>query len=108
MLYMAKLSRITNQSGKFLGYLLFCPGCQCGHVFYTQPWNYGDRPGPVWKFNNNLENPTFSPSLLINKSTPERRCHSFVRDGQWQFLGDCYHNLAGKTVDLVDLEATDY
>lgn len=28
------------------------------------------------------------------------RCHSFIRDGQIQFLGDCGHALAGKTVAL--------
>lgn len=27
-------------------------------------------------------------------------CHSFVTDGQIQFLGDCTHSLAGQTVPL--------
>lgn len=27
-------------------------------------------------------------------------CHSFVREGRIQFLGDCTHRLAGHTVDL--------
>ncbi len=27
-------------------------------------------------------------------------CHSFVTDGQIQFLGDCTHKLAGQTVPL--------
>lgn len=105
---MAKLNRITNQSGDFLGYLIFCPGCQCGHVFYTQPWKYDDKDGPVWNFDGELENPTFHPSMLVNKSTPERRCHSFIRNGKWEFLNDCFHELAGKTVDLIDLEDTDW
>jgi hypothetical protein len=26
-------------------------------------------------------------------------CHSFVRDGQIQFLGDCTHALKGQTVE---------
>lgn len=29
-----------------------------------------------------------------------RRCHSFVVDGQMQFLGDCTHALAGQTVPI--------
>ena len=29
-------------------------------------------------------------------------CHSFIRDGRIQFLGDCTHHLAGQTVDLPD------
>lgn len=27
-------------------------------------------------------------------------CHSFVRDGRIEFLGDCTHELAGKSVAL--------
>lgn len=27
-------------------------------------------------------------------------CHCFIVAGQWQFLGDCTHELAGQTVDL--------
>lgn len=30
-------------------------------------------------------------------------CHSFVRNGQWQFLPDSAHALAGQTVDMVPL-----
>jgi hypothetical protein len=30
----------------------------------------------------------------------DHRCHSFVVDGQIQFLGDCTHKLAGQTVPL--------
>lgn len=30
-------------------------------------------------------------------------CHSFVRNGHWQFLNDCAHKLAGKTVPLPPL-----
>jgi hypothetical protein len=27
-------------------------------------------------------------------------CHSFVRNGKIEYLSDCTHNLAGKTVDI--------
>ncbi len=30
-------------------------------------------------------------------------CHSFVRDGHWQFLADSAHALAGQTVPLVPM-----
>lgn len=30
-------------------------------------------------------------------------CHSFLRAGRWQFLGDSAHALAGQTVDMVPL-----
>ena len=30
-------------------------------------------------------------------------CHSFIQNGQWQFLSDCAHALAGKTVPMEPL-----
>lgn len=30
-------------------------------------------------------------------------CHSFLRAGRWEFLGDSAHHLAGQTVDMVPL-----
>lgn len=30
-------------------------------------------------------------------------CHSFLRDGRWEFLGDSAHRLVGQTVDMVPL-----
>jgi hypothetical protein len=33
-----------------------------------------------------------------------QRCHSFLVDGQIQFLGDCTHALAGQTVPLPEIE----
>jgi len=90
-------------------YLINCPGCKQTHTV-----------GPSWQFNGDLENPTFSPSVLVKSGhyashhkpgddcwcTHNERtgrstfkctvCHSFIRDGQWQFLSDCTHELAGK------------
>lgn len=73
--------------------MIFCPGCNCGHIFDSR-----------WTFNGNLERPTFSPSMLVRypMKNVERICHSFVRDGQIQFLDDCDHKLKGQTVDLPD------
>jgi hypothetical protein len=31
-------------------------------------------------------------------------CHTFVTDGQIQYLGDCTHALAGQTVDLQEMD----
>lgn len=30
------------------------------------------------------------------------QCHSYLRDGQLEFLADCTHALAGKTIALPD------
>jgi hypothetical protein len=51
-----------------------------------------------------MESPTFTPSVLCNKSEPEHRCHHFIRAGKIQFLNDCHHALRGKTVPLPDAE----
>lgn len=94
--------------------------------------NIGGSSGPAWSFNGNFDRPTFQPSILASyghfakhweKGEPcwctyfeenpdEERdgfecgiCHSFVTDGKIQFLGDCTHILAGKTVDLPEIEA---
>ena len=94
---------LSGPGGKLRGYIVFCPGCECGHLFHTEPWGRDGHPGPVWTFDGNTERPTFGPSMLVNPSTPERRCHSYVRDGKIQFLNDCYHDLKGTTVELPDI-----
>lgn len=46
---------------------------------------------------------------VLAHNTPHTRepawgnCHSFLRDGKWQFLSDCAHELAGQTVDMEPL-----
>jgi hypothetical protein len=74
-----------------------CPGCGMMHLLPVT----GER---GWKFNGNLEWPTFEPSILSKagrgKDLPPLICHSYVTDGKIQFLGDCSHELAGKTVEL--------
>lgn len=78
-------------------YVFHCPGCEYGHPFEIE------APGGAgWTWNGSLDKPTFTPSLLVCKDSPEYRCHSFVKDGQIQFLSDCHHKLAGLTVELPD------
>ena len=91
-----------------------CPGCNMPHSFSTAPGR--------WTFNGNTEKPTFNPSLLVRGNVPitdEEHaiilaggkikpkpfiCHSFVRDGNIEFLNDCTHALAGQTVPLPNIE----
>ncbi|CAN7314655.1 DUF6527 family protein [Bosea sp. LjRoot9] len=93
-----------------------CPGCMELHQIRVE-----GEGRPRWEFNGNFEQPTFRPSILVNgvqsiidaegewtgefvldESGKPRAlvCHSFVTDGQIQFLGDCTHALAGQTVPL--------
>jgi hypothetical protein len=81
-------------------YWFHCPGCGNGHAFTVG----GDTARPRWTWNGSFDKPTFQPSLLCNKDHPGSRCHSFVTDGRIQFLSDCWHSLAGQTVDIPDWE----
>ena len=74
-------------------YLIWCEGC--GYEHAISPY--------VHRFNGDFERPTFSPSLL-NNHNPAKVCHSFIVDGKIQYLGDCFHQLAGQTVELMDVE----
>ncbi len=95
------------------GWLIFCPACKSRHAFDLKRWT----------FNGDPESPTFEPSFLIKGTEPltqeqiddwqqkrkplptpkPRICHSFVRNGKIEFLGDCTHEFAGQTIELEDI-----
>ncbi|MEN6386225.1 MAG: DUF6527 family protein [Phycisphaerales bacterium] len=88
--------------------LFDCPGCGYLHMVWVKQPEGGSY--PIWEFNGDSENPTISPSILVNGNVPinpphTHRCHSFVRDGKIQFLSDCTHSLAGQTVELPNIDA---
>lgn len=82
--------------------------CQvCGHHYFPK-----DRIAnkSQWSFNGNMERPTFTPSMnehqnppgpTHNPELPTRRCHYIVTDGRIAYCGDCTHELAGQTLDLI-------
>ncbi len=85
---------------------IWCPGCD---QLKAIPIPGEDGTFPInhayWDWNGDLERPTLTPSILQHESGQLKRplCHSFLRDGRWEFLGDCTHALAGQTVDMVPL-----
>lgn len=87
------------------GYGHWCPACEEMHAFATDG---PQRNGAQWRFDGNLDAPSFSPSMNITIGPdPEtgavERCHYFVRAGQIEYCGDSTHALSGKTVPLPDL-----
>lgn len=78
---------------------IFCPGCNTHHAFTTKHPTFNG-----WSFNGDVEKPTFTPSMLVNRDYPESRCHSFVTDGKIEFLSDCFHELKNSTVDLPEID----
>ena len=108
---MSKISRLLR-SVEGGGLMFMCPGCKSHHVVRV-----GTGPGPRWGYNDNPERPTFTPSINVTWSEPsdipeefddtskdkKMICHSFVTDGNIQFLSDCTHLLSGQTVPLAEI-----
>ena len=77
-----------------------CPGCDAQHQVMIFS-------ATAWSWNRNLDKPTIRPSVMVNRGHANPTvpiCHSFVTDGTIMFLTDSTHKLAGKTVDLPDME----
>lgn len=143
----------TTSHGR--GCWVFCPGCQMSHVFDVVGEDGSQPDHQPWQWDGNMEQPTFSPSMLAynsvhlcppsyvhhevctdrencgrsahlilnadGKDVPPSdeqilghnlphaidpawgNCHSFLRAGRWEFLGDSAHALTGQTVDMVPL-----
>jgi hypothetical protein len=106
---MPKALKGTNKDGSDY-YVIECPACGHAHMFDSR-----------WIFNGDFEKPTFSPSMLSKSIKPKGYsnenpaplnydgeyentiCHSFVTDGKIEYLTDCTHEFAGKTIELEDI-----
>lgn len=67
----------------------------------------GKRAGtPNWTWNGSVDLPTLKPSVLTRGGDADNEiiCHSWINDGKVQFLNDCNHDLAGQTLDLLEVE----
>jgi hypothetical protein len=93
--------------------MFFCPACKRPHSI-----RLGEH---GWHWNQSVDAPTFTPSVAVTckQLTQDEHgnwlggrvrdaeghaidtyCHSFVTDGNIQFLSDSTHSLAGQTVPL--------
>lgn len=116
----AQVRNISDGDARYEAILLWCPGCQ--YEREDEPGRFagglnmlpverggagGDTPRPTWGWNGDLVNVTLTPSVLTHSTRGEERaefrCHSFLQNGQWQFLSDCTHALAGQTVAMLPL-----
>ena len=104
---MAKIVEVDHK----LNWTFYCPGCKHHHGVSTTP------PSPVWSWNGDVDKPTFSPSIRVHRGPkcdpvthlripgePDQVCHFFIKDGVFQFLDDCTHELAGKYVNMEDVD----
>lgn len=92
--------------------MLWCPGCQylddeegVHGGLHMLPVTGDKEKRPTWDWNGDLVFVTLNPSILTRMKRDEKEfvCHSFLKYGQWQFLGDCTHSLANQTVPMVPL-----
>lgn len=77
----------------------YCPGCKRMHLY-----DVGTEYQHQWQFNGDVNNPTFTPSLRLVSDI--QGCHLNITNGQIQFHGDCWHDLKGQTVPMVDIPDT--
>jgi hypothetical protein len=96
--------RTVNDHGVTYTALMFvCPGCAStgSSGVHLLPVNSPHKQ-PSWEWDGNFEAPTLSPSILT-RGANESICHSFLRGGVFEFLGDCTHTMAGTSVQLPPL-----
>ena len=56
-----------------------------------------------WTWNGSVDKPTLHPSVLT-ETHHGWKCHSWINDGCAKFLTDSTHELAGKTMELLEVE----
>jgi hypothetical protein len=89
----------TTEACLGIGVLIMCPGCQSLHrPVFRCPEHGGPAEGPVWEGDPYSTPFSMEPSYKATwiEDGVEKVCHSFLRNGQWDFLEDCSaHKLRG-------------
>lgn len=96
-------AKATDDTGMTLAY--WCPGCKHAHMVSVTP-----GVGPRWSYNFNHDSPTLAPSVrhffpehknYEGEVQPEKTfCHYFIKNGMFEFCGDCSHEFSGQTVAM--------
>lgn len=104
----AQLKRMEEGGNRYDALAFVCPGCEAmkdgGSGLHILPVTETTKK-PHWKWNGDLVVPTVSPSILTRYPRGDVMdiCHSFLREGVFEFLNDCTHPLAGQKVEMPDL-----
>jgi len=86
---MAKLQIRRTVHG--IQYWFWCPACQEFHIYDES-----------WKFNGDMEKPSFSPSLR-HPDSKKQKCHLWIKDGIIEYFVDCNHALAGYKIPMSEI-----
>jgi len=90
----------THCSPEEATHLQLCLPCPCPNRIL--PITIGKKTPKTWEWNGDTEKPTISPSILTQYEH-DQVCHSCIRNGMVEFLYDCTHENAGKTLPLEDI-----
>lgn len=109
---MAKVAKVVDGNDEHYAWSFECPGCGSGHLLpfkHTKAYHTG----PLWTFNGDVDNPTFSPSIrsrynFRGQTDPQTHdvCHFHIKNGQFEFCSDSTHELSGKTAPMADTDVT--
>ncbi|WP_395406238.1 DUF6527 family protein [Pseudoduganella sp. UC29_106] len=91
---------------------------ECTHITLNIPGPSGRITFPVilkgtrdgtncWTWNGSVDSPTLRPSVKtegVDYFGTDFLCHTWINDGNAQYLDDCTHELKGQTVPLHDIE----
>lgn len=112
MTAVSQIVKVRHAGETYDAIKIWCPGCEAlaedgmkSGGLHMLPISGETGHHPVWKWNGDLVKVTLSPSILTRYVLEDKQfvCHSFLRDGVWEFLNDCTHSLAGQKVPMSPL-----
>lgn len=105
--------RTVDDHGTVYDALMFvCPACALPYTLDdgTTATPSGIHLLPLkpshWQRDGDVDAPTLTPSILTRGGPhgDDWVCHSYLRAGVFEFLGDCTHEYAGQRVPAPDLQ----
>lgn len=102
----ARVRHVTDGDLRYDALMFCCPGCASNgssglHMLpIKDSGNTGER--SAWTWDGNLEAPTLDPSILTIMHEGFV-CHSYLRAGVFEYLGDCSHPLVNQHVPMSPL-----
>lgn len=104
---MAKVAQILDKQGE--AYAFQCPGCEMLHIipvsYQTGFATRNGKPKPTWRFNGDMDKPTFYPDFKIEWRgvKPPQYCHLILREGEIIYLVETTHPLSGSRLSMKDM-----
>lgn len=98
----AMIRNVDDHGVKYDALAFVCPAC--GDDLHMLAVNT-DQKSPSWTWDDNLDAPTLSPSILTRWGNEPNVhvCHSFLKAGVFEYLSDCTHAFAGQNVPMGEL-----